>query len=327
MKLGKDVLYLSYGDVVKVDLPMADIIDALEEMFIEKKHGRYEMPPKPGIHPLGDAYIHAMPCWLPKHNAAGMKWVAGYPTNQEKGLPYITGLMIMNDPETGIPLCIMDCTWVTAMRTGGVTGLSAKFLANPDSEVIGILGCGVQGRTNLEALLVTCKNIKRVYAYDLYPAVAQKFAQIQGEKFGIEVVAVATPKEAVTDSDIVVTAGPIVREPQGVIEASWLKKGALLAPVDFDCMFKPKVIEDMSQKYFIDDLGHYQGFRKMGYFPHGFEAPPELCQVVAGSTKGRENRDEIIAAVNIGMALDDMPTATLIIKRAQAKQIGTILPL
>lgn len=327
MQLGKEVLYLTQSDIVKVDLPMADIIAALEEAFIEKKHGRYEMPPKPGIHPLGDAYIHAMPCWLPKHNAAGLKWVAGYPTNQDKGLPYITGLMIMNDPETGIPICIMDCTWITAMRTGAVTGLSAKYLANPDSATLGILGCGVQGRTNLEALLVTCKNIKRVYAFDIYPEIAKKYAEEQGEKFGVEIIPVATHKEAVVDSDIVVTAGPILRESAGVIEASWLKKGAMLAPVDFDCMFKPKVIENTATKYFVDDLGQYQGFRRMGYFPHGYDAPTEICEVIAGTISGRDSKEEIVAAVNIGMALDDIPTATLIIKKAQQNNIGTILPL
>ena len=119
----------------------------------------------------------------------------------------------------------MDCVWITAMRTGAASGLSAKYFANPDSEVLGVLGCGVQGKTNLEAILVHCKNIKKVYAYDLYPEVAEKYAKECSEKFNIEIIPVKDPKEAVVDSDVLVTAGPIVlNEEIGVIEREWLKR-------------------------------------------------------------------------------------------------------
>src|SRR4030042_1028614 len=89
------------------------------------------MPPKPGIHTQPDAFIHAMPAWSPSLRSAGMKWVSGYPENQKRGLPYITGLLVLNDVETGIPYAVMDCTWITAYRTGAATGLSAKYLARP----------------------------------------------------------------------------------------------------------------------------------------------------------------------------------------------------
>lgn len=327
MELGKEFLYLTRKDVESVNLPMATIIDILEEAFIEKFEGNIEMPPKPGIHPRENAYIHAMPCWVPKHNAAGIKWVAGYPENQKMGLPYISGFMVMNDPATGLPIAILDCTWVTAMRTGGVTGLSAKYMANPDSETVGILGCGVQGYTNLEAILVTCKKVKKVYAFDIYPEIAQKYAATQSARFGIEVVAVKTHKEAVVDSDIVVTAGPIKHNPDRVIEGAWLKKGVFLAPVDFDCMFMPSVIENNCTKCTVDDLGQYQNFKRMGYFPYGPESLPEICNVFAGKAEGRSSKEEKVCAVNIGMALDDMPTAIKIVEMAKVKGIGRTLPL
>ena len=96
-----DMLYLSRSDIEAVNLPMKKIIEALDKMFVEKGEGKVEMPPKPGIHPLPDAFIHAMPAYIPSIKSAGMKWVSGYPMNQEKGLPYISGLLILNDPETG----------------------------------------------------------------------------------------------------------------------------------------------------------------------------------------------------------------------------------
>ena len=102
---------------------MSQVIRALEDVFIEKGNHRVEMPPKPGIHPCPDAFIHAMPAYVPAMGAAGVKWVSGFPQNMPKNLPYISGLLILNDPETGIPVCVMDCTWITAKRTGAATGV------------------------------------------------------------------------------------------------------------------------------------------------------------------------------------------------------------
>src|SRR5574341_2260051 len=145
-------LYLSRESVEQVDLDMATIIQLLERAFQEKGAGRVEMPPKPGIHTQPDAFIHAMPAYIPALRSAGIKWVSGYPANQGRGLPYITGLLVLNDVDTGIPLAVMDCSWITAYRTGAATALAARYLARPDSQIAGILACGVQGRTNLEAL-------------------------------------------------------------------------------------------------------------------------------------------------------------------------------
>ena len=104
------LLYLSKSDVVSVGLEMADVIELLEQAFREKGAGRVEMPPKPGIHPGGgDNFIHAMPAYIPGMNSAGIKWVGGFPENNSRDLPYITGLLILNDTETGLPISVMDC--------------------------------------------------------------------------------------------------------------------------------------------------------------------------------------------------------------------------
>src|SRR5512136_2304069 len=162
----QQVLYLSQADVTRVNLDMATVISLLETAFREKGAGKVEMPPKPGIHTMPDAFIHAMPAFIPALRSAGIKWVSGYPENYKRSLPYIGGLLILNDDETGLPYAVMDCTWITAYRTGAASALAAKYLANPNSEVAGILACGVQGRTNLEALKCVFP-LKRAYAYDL----------------------------------------------------------------------------------------------------------------------------------------------------------------
>ncbi|HEX9617098.1 MAG TPA: hypothetical protein VGA03_06750, partial [Anaerolineales bacterium] len=172
----EQLLYLSRADVESVALDMRTIIDLLEAAFKEKGAGRVEMPPKPGIHTQPDAFIHAMPAFIPSLKSAGLKWVSGYPGNFKRGLPYISGLLILNDTETGIPYAVMDCTWITAYRTGAASGLSAKYLARPESRVAGILACGVQGRTNLEALAALFP-LEHVYAYDILPEVQARFVE------------------------------------------------------------------------------------------------------------------------------------------------------
>ena len=95
-----------------------DIIDSLDVAFREKGAGNTEMPPKPGIHPGGDDnFIHAMPAYIPALKSAGIKWVSAFVDNPAKGLPYISGLVILNDAGTGLPLAVMDGVWMTGPTT------------------------------------------------------------------------------------------------------------------------------------------------------------------------------------------------------------------
>ena len=201
------LLYLSRRDIEAVDVSMQEIITALEHMFIEKAEGRVEMPPKPGIHTKPDAFIHAMPAYIPALNSAGIKWVSGYPENWKRGLPYIMGLLILNDPDTGVPIAVMDCTWITAKRTGAATAVAAKYLARKESSSVGIIACGVQGRSNLEALSCLFQ-LEKVKAYDIRQEAAQRFSKEMGEKFQIPIEVVSNSADAVR-MDLVVTSGPI----------------------------------------------------------------------------------------------------------------------
>lgn len=319
------VLYLSREDVEATRLPMAEIIEALEAMFREKGKGEVEMPPKPGIHPRPDAFIHAMPAYIPSIEAAGLKWVSGYPGNQAKGLPYITGLLILNDPDTGVPLAVMDCTWITAQRTGAATAVAAKHLARPSSASVGIVACGVQGRSNLEALACLFP-VKRVKAYDLHPEVAQRYARAMEERLGLEVEAVKTLPEAVKGLDIVVTSGPILKNPKPPIEPGWLAPGSFASLVDFDSCWQGAALREMD-KLATDDLAQMSYYRREGYFRDTPEAYADLGEIVAGRKPGRDSESERNAAINLGLALDDMATAIRVYQRAKAAGIGRELPL
>jgi len=319
------LLYLSRAEVEAVGVTMPEIIAALEVAFGEHGQGKAEMPPKPGVHSRPDAFIHAMPAYIPALRAIGVKWVSGYPANQARGLPYITGLLILNDDETGLPLAVMDCTWITAMRTGAATAVAAKYLARPDSRVVGVLGCGVQGRSNLAALNVLFP-LKRVMAYDTGPGNAGRYAAEVRERWGLEAVVVPEPRQAVTGCDIVVTAGPILRTPHATIQAGWLDAGAFASLVDYDSYWSGPAMRE-TDKFCTDDIPQLEHNRSLGYFQ---EIPPiyaSVGELVTGRKPGRQSPGERTMTCNLGLALDDMATAPIVYRRAIERGIGTWLPL
>jgi len=319
------ILYLSRADVETVNLPMKEIIDLLEKAFLEKGNGRVEMPPKPGIHTMPDAFIHAMPAYIPSMRSAGIKWVSGYPENFNLGFPYFSGLMILNDVETGFPYAVMDCAWVTAMRTGAASALSAKYLARPDSETAGILACGVQGRTNLEALACLFP-IKRVSAYDVLPDVQEKFITEMKDRFDFEITGVKQPKQAVVDSDLVVTSGPILKHPTPVIEKDWLRPGAYGSAVDFDSYWAGEALAQMD-RISTDDHAQFHYYKSTGYFQQTPDPYADLGELVAGLKPGRTDENQRTLAINLGLAMDDMAVAPTIYQRAKEKHLGVELPL
>jgi len=319
------VLYLSRNDVESIAFSMSEIILLLEEMFLEKGEGRVEMPPKPGIHTRQDAFIHAMPAYIPAMEVAGMKWVSGYPDNPQKKLPYITGLIILNDPETGIPKAVMDCTWITAMRTGAATAVAAKYLAQKDSSTTGIIGCGVQGRSNLEAL--TCLfDIQYVKAFDIDPSIAQTYVAEMTAKYGVEIAVVKTAEDAVKEMDIVITSGPILRDPCPTIEAGWLSPGAFACPLDFDSYWTGDAF-NAADKIITDDHSQLEYYRKEGYFQSTPLPHADLGEIVAGKKPGREKPNERIISLNLGLALEDMVVASRIYQLALERNLGIELPL
>ncbi len=319
------LLYLSRADVESLALDMHTIIALLEKAFLEKGQGRVEMPPKPGVHTQPDAFIHAMPAYIPALRSAGIKWVSGYPDNAARNLPYISGLLILNDVDTGFPYAVMDCTWITAFRTGAASALSARYLARPDSQVVGILACGVQGRTNLEAMAALFP-IERVYAYDINPVVQQRYVEEMAAKFGFEIIGVAEPRQAVVESDIVITSGPILKHPQPAIEKDWLKPGSFASAVDFDSYWQPAALAQMD-KLATDDHDQFSYYRQVGYFQHTPDPYADLGELVAGRKAGRESESERCMAINLGLALDDMAVAPEIYRRACEHEVGTWLPL
>jgi ornithine cyclodeaminase/alanine dehydrogenase-like protein (mu-crystallin family) len=320
------LLYLSQADVVAVGISMSEIIAALETAFRAKGEGRTEMPPKPGVHPGGgNNFIHAMPAYIQDLKSAGVKWVSGFPENYKRGLPYITGLLLFNDVENGLPLAVMDCVWITAKRTGAASAVAARHLARPESSVMGMLGCGVQGQSHAEAFAETFP-LKKILAYDKDAESARRYAAAMTRQLKVEVVAVKTPREAVSGCDIVATAGPILKVPHATIQAGWLDEGAFASLVDYDSYWSREALAQAA-KFCTDDIPQLKLYQSMGYFQNIPTIHADLGELVTGKKKGRENPKEITMTANLGLAIDDMAVAPLIFARAKEKGIGTWLPL
>jgi len=305
---------------------MTEIIESLDITFRAKGEGRTEMPPKPSIHPGGgDNFINAMLAYIPDLKSAGVKWVSGFPENSQKNLPYISGLLIFSNVENGLPLAVMDANWITAKRTGAASALSARFLARPESSVMGMLGCGVQGRSHVEALKVLFP-LKKVMAYDVNPNCRLRYAEEVSNRHDLEVVPVKTPREAVTGCDIVVTAGPIMKKPHATIQAGWLDEGAFASLVDYDSYWHPQAMRETS-KFCTDDTPQLYLYQQNGYLQNIPNIHADLGELVSGQKPGRETPEERTMTANLGNALDDMAVAPLIYQRAVEKEVGTWLEL
>jgi ornithine cyclodeaminase/alanine dehydrogenase len=320
------LLYLSQADVVATGISMAEIIAALEAAFRAKGEGRTEVPPKPGVHPGGgDNFIHAMPAYIEDLQSAGVKWVSGFPENHRRGLPYITGLLIYNDVATGLPLAVMDCVWITAKRTGAASAIAGRRLARPESAVMGMLGCGTQGRSHAEAFRVLFP-LRKILAYDLDAAAAQRFAKDVEKNLCVETIPVRTPREAVSGCDIVVTAGPILKTPHATIQDGWLDEGAFASLVDYDSYWSRKALAQ-ADKFCTDDVPQLRLYQSMGYFQNIPPIHADLGELVTGQKPGRETSTERTMTANLGLAIDDMAVAPLLYRRAKEKNIGTWLAL
>jgi ornithine cyclodeaminase/alanine dehydrogenase-like protein (mu-crystallin family) len=321
-----ELLYLSRADVETVDLSMREIIDAVESAFREKGLGRVEMPPKPGVHPGARSFAHAMPAYIPSLRSVGIKWVSGNPDNPKNGVPYINGLVILNDPETVAPVAVMDCTWITAKRTGAASAVAARWLARPASRTLGMLGAGVQALSHVEALKSVFP-IERLTVYAPTPASVERYRErVLALWPDLEVVIAAEPRAAVQGQDLVVTAGPTVRPPHATIKAGWLGRGAFASAVDYDSYWDRAALAE-ADKFTTDDIAQLEDHKKMGYFKDMPAIYGELGEIVAGLKKGRERSDERNIACNLGLAIDDMAVAPLILRQARERGIGTRLPL
>jgi ornithine cyclodeaminase/alanine dehydrogenase-like protein (mu-crystallin family) len=314
------IRYLSRADVEALGLSSLEVVDILEAAFRAKRAGDVEMPPKVGVHPREDAFIHAMPAYISDTDAVGLKWVAGYPSNQPLRIPYIHGLFVLSDAATGRPLAVMDATWITEVRTAAASILGIRALAERPVESIGILGCGRQGHAHLELAEQVFPSVRRVALFDRHEERAEALAAAHPS---LEANVASAAEEIAAGADLIVTTAAIVRRPERPLRRAHLKDATVACAVDFDATLSEDVFEDAAT-FVVDDLAQYRYYRQQGYFA-GYPADAvELAEVLADDAPKPRG---LAVYVPLGIALEDVAVAAELNRRAADAGLGRYLPL
>lgn len=331
-------LYLSQEDVVAAGgLDMDGTLATVEKTFRLWGEGDYVQPSKPALRwgpPITEntrGRVIAMPAYIGGDvDMLGIKWIPSMPMNpQNHGLPRAMAVIIINDPYTGAPLAIMDGTVISAMRTGAATGVAAKYLARPGSEVLGLVGAGVQNRTQLMAISRTLPNLREVRVFDINADKAKAFCDEMASQVRPALRPVRSHQEAIAGADAFVTA---TVSSDAYVRPEWIKEGAFHAEIsswDTD----PSVLP-VYDKIFVDDWKTIKNGAKHvsaravvnGIIPES-NVRGELGEIVARKKAGRENDKEKILFNPIGLPVNDVSEANRIYRSALAKGIGRTLPL
>lgn len=319
------MLYLTHAEVAAAAPPLSKIIEAVALALTEKAHARVLLPPKHTLHPSPGTLLQAMPAWVGAARAGGMKWVASFPENKKRGLPALSGLILLCDPETGLPEAILDAAWITAARTGAATAVAARALARPNSQILGVLGAGVQARSNVAALKHILPQLGRVLVYAPRAEAVEAFRREMAAQPGLEVQAAASPEEAVRGAEVVVTATTWPRvngEPP--IQAEWLQPGVFASVVDLDASWTGAAVAQFGRR-FTDDLPTMAAAREKGTF-RGWPEAEDLGRVIAGMRPGRQDDAERFLTVILGLGIYDVVVARRVVDEARRRGIGITLP-
>ena len=317
---GATFRYLSRADVEAVGLTGLEVIEILDAAFRAKRAGEVEMPPKIGVHPRPDAFIHAMPAHLSHVDAVGVKWVAGYPGNQDLGLPYIHGLLVLTEAATGRTLALMDATWITEARTAAASMLGIRALADAPVETIGIVGCGRQGNVHLELAREVFPGLDHVTLFDRH---AERAEALAADHAGLDVRMAARPEDVGEGAQVVITTAAIVRDPERPLGRAQLTDASVACAIDFDAMLAADVFDDAAV-FIVDDIPQYHHYREQGYFAGYPENPTELSDAIAPDAT---HPPGLRVLVPLGLALEDVAVAAEIHRRASEAGAGTELPL
>lgn len=326
-----ELLYLSRDQVQALAMPMAEVMTIVEGALREHGLRKVDMPPTIGVLPKANSFIHAMPAYVPAAGAVGCKWVTVYASNLGTDYELTMGLLILNDVEHGAPRCVMDSAHVTALRTGAVTGIAAKYLARGGAELLGIVGAGKMARTSLLAVQEAVPTLRETRVYDIRPEATAAFVAEMQPQVATRIVVVGNAREAVEGCDIVVSATRRLARPEAFIRNDWLKPGGLALPLDSDSAWEAAAVLGMD-KFVADDWQNFEN-QARGKFPMRMflQGQPklyaELGEIVSGKVPGREADRERIMSMNKGMGIEDVTVGQRIYERARANGVGTVLPL
>lgn len=303
-----------------------DALDAMQRAFKAHGDGPVEMPAKVYLDLArfhGD--LRAMPAYIENLKVCGMKWVNSHPDNLIRNvLPAVMAILIINDPETGFPLAIMDATIITRMRTGAAGALASRYLARADSRVLSLAGAGVQAHAQLESHLKIFK-FSEVRVWSPKRDLSMMFK----EKFKNQVPVVLpcdTLDECVRGCDILCTTTPS-RSP--LVRREWIGPGVHINAIGADAKGKQecdgRILKDAW--LVVDDVEQaIHGGEVNVPFSQGLltveDIDATLGEIVSGRKPARRSGNEITVFDSTGIAIQDIALGKVVYERAVQKGVG-----
>ncbi len=326
-----DTLVLAQADV-RTLLPMSECMDVMGGVLRSLSAGE-GLNPLRSLMPLpgGRGILGMMPGMPASPEALGIKVVTVFPGNHGSAWDAHQGMVILFDPENGLPVGILDASEVTAIRTAAVSGVATRALAREDASELALLGSGVQARTHLEAMLLA-RPFERVRVWSPSQEHREAFARRAGERHGVRVEAAASAEQAVRGAHVVCTVTS-ARDP--VLRGAWLAPGAHVNAVgssvksarelDAEAVARARLFVDRREST-LSEAGDFLMAAAEGAVDEG-HILGELGDVLLGRLGGRRSPDEVTLFESLGLAVEDVAAASYTLERARARGMGTAVSL
>ncbi len=322
MNHGDDILYLSAGDVVACAVTPAEINAAIEGAFLASARDAAHTRPALSIAAGRNTSFRAKGAVLGNAGYAAVKWYGYFPHNVAAGRPEYVPLILLNETRSGFPLAIIEGTWITAVRTAAIAAVGAKWLGHAEAQRAAFVGCGVQARAALEALLPQSALTSAV-ALSRRRESAEAFAAFAC-RHGVETEIADNPRRAVSDCDIVVTSVPRQSSRTRFLDAGWLKPGVFVAMIDYGVSWDTATLPRFN-RCFADDAEQASIRAEQGDVVVTFAG--SLADVACGAKPGRVDAEDRIALMVSGTGLADAAAAAVVYERARALGLGRALTL
>ncbi len=319
-------LLLNRDDVIKV-LDMKDCMDVVEKAFAELANGTAVLPLRTPITPPGGLSLY-MPAYLKELGALACKVVTVYKDNPVKhNMPTVIGKVLLQDPETGDVICIMDGGYLTAVRTGAATGVATRYLARKDSgQTVGIFGAGVQAKMQLWAV-AEAREISKAYVYDVSDEAVESFINEMGAKLEMDIAKAGSPDTILEQCDIICTA---TSSPTPIFDGAKVREGTHINGIgshtpnarelDSAIIKRSKLVAD-SYEACLKEAGDIMIPIEEGAI-NKLHICAELGEIITGKRPSRENDADITLFKSNGLAIQDVATAKLVYDKALEAGIG-----
>jgi N-[(2S)-2-amino-2-carboxyethyl]-L-glutamate dehydrogenase len=333
-----EILFLSLEQVIelggaRVDLAAKDLEEGFHLLANKNVLQPFKTTLKPSHkgHEYHQGLVNFLPTYIegPNYEIYGCKALGAMPKNVEQGIPRATGIITLFDPVTKTPTCIMDAQVISATRTGAVSYLATKKLVNYNATEIGLIGAGVNMRTQLTGVKLAHPKLQRAYVYSRGES-KYLFAKEMSHKLEMDVIAVESAQEAVKNKLIVITCLPNVAAP--VVKADWIVDRGI-TQFNIGCYESETSLLKRMDRVIADiwEQGKHRGVQthaiavQQGIISENIIE--DFCPIVIGEKVGRTREDENIFFAPTGLGFEDVIVAHRIYKEALRQNIGTKLPL